>query len=57
MRWREETRRGPLVIAAATLKAVVNEAICRGDGFTAEIAHEDLVDVEWRLRQSERGAR
>lgn len=54
MMWRTETRRGPLMLAVAVLKAKVNDAIFRGDEFNAEIFHSDLISAEWRLRQSER---
>lgn len=57
MRWRQETRRGPLVLAVALLKLACDDAIARGDEFTAELAHTDLIEAEWRLRQSKNRGR
>lgn len=52
--WREATDRKTLAEAVDRLKRSVEAAIYTRDDFTADLAHQDLIAAEWRLRQAER---
>lgn len=53
--WSEDTNLHRLSGAVQILKLCVELAYLEGDDLTAELAHDDLVSAEWRLRQAERG--
>ena len=53
--WSEETNWQPLSAVVECLKKKVDAAIAARDEFTAEVAHNDLVSAEHRLRMAERG--
>jgi hypothetical protein len=52
--WSEDTNWQRLSAVVGCLKAQVDAAIAARDEHTAEAAHQDLICVEWRLRQAER---
>ena len=52
--WSEETRWQPLGAIVQRLKRRVEAAIEAGDEFEGAIAHDELTDAEWRLRQAKR---
>lgn len=55
--WRESTDRAVVLNAVKSLKRQVERAyyFCQDD--RANIAHDDLISAEWRLRQIERRAK
>ena len=52
--WTEETSWQRLGDIVAGLKLKVEAAVNAGDGFEADLAHQDLIDAECRLRMADR---
>lgn len=52
--WTEDTNWQRLGDVVARLRAKVNAAITERDEEAGQVAHDDLVRAEWRLRQAER---
>jgi hypothetical protein len=52
--WSEETDWQRLSDIVARLKGAVDAGIFDGDEFAAEVAHDDLISAEHRLRMAER---